>query len=476
MTTNKCISIILKLWKEEGTKMNKNLNLNNWGLKKNSAGELMISEFNLVDIAKEYGTPLHVINESRLYETAIKFKDSFEKSYQGKVSIHYAFKCNSVPAVVQTIKNAGLKAEVMTEFELMLALRLGYRGEEIIVNGPCKTNEFLKKCMKENVWLIIVDSLEELNRIKDICEEEKREIKILLRVNPDYIPGGMNNGTATGSRKRCAFGFDLKGGEVQSALNIIRCAKRINFLGYHFHIGTGIRDPKDFSKGINCLKHLLKITQSIGFPIRVIDAGGGIASMTTRELSTKEFLLYQGFDRLPSDIKIMKNTSFEDFAKAISGSISKIFPPDNLPLLILEPGRSIASPNQLLLLTVHYVKHRPKIGKWLITDGGLGTVSMPTYYEYHEVFLCNDINRPDSERVNIIGPACFAGDIIYKNKFMPEVKSGEILAIMDSGAYFTALESSFGFPHPAIVSINNFTHRLVRRRETYEEMLSRDEM
>ena len=99
---------------------------------------------------------------------------------------------------------------------------------------------------------------------------------------------------------------------------------------------------------------------------------------------------------------------------------------------------------------------------------------MPTYYEYHEVFLCNDVNRPRTEQATIIGPCCFAADIVYKNKKMPKVYAGEVLAIMDSGAYFTALESSFGFPHPAIIEVNGKSVQVARRRESFYNMIERD--
>ena len=108
-------------------------------------GELMVNDFSAVALAREYGTPLHVVNEGRLKETARNFRESVQSFYPGKTSVHYAYKCNSVPGIVQMVQSAGLKAEVVSEFELDLALRLGNEGEEIIVNGPCKTNSFLRK-------------------------------------------------------------------------------------------------------------------------------------------------------------------------------------------------------------------------------------------------------------------------------------------------------------------------------------------
>jgi diaminopimelate decarboxylase len=454
--------------------MKKFLQPQDWGLQVTPDGDLKVGDYTAVALAKEYGTPLHVVNEILLKETAKNFRQSVESLYPGKTSIHYAYKCNSVPAVLQMIRSTGLKAEVMSSFELNLALHMGHEGEEIVVNGPCKTDAFLRECLQHQVRLIVVDSLDELKALNEICVTEDKDVDILFRVNPDYTPRGMNQGSATGSRKGCAFGLDLKGGEVTTGFSILKEMKRIHFLGFHFHIGTGIRDPIDYSKALRCLAPLLNLTRSAGLAVKIVDVGGGFASMTTRELTSRELLIYQGLERLPSSLGKVTDITFKDFAREISNTISRYFPRNNLPELIYEPGRGIVSPSQFLLLTVHRVKDRPGLRKWLITDGGLGTVTLPTFYEYHEVFLCNDVRRPRTERVNIVGPVCFASDVVYRNKHMPQVNSNEVLAIMDSGAYFTAFESSFGFARPAIVSVDDQGHRLIRRSETFEDMVCRD--
>lgn len=447
-----------------------------WGLTVNVEGQLTVGGFNSVELAACYGTPLHLIHEERLEQTARHFHSSVASEYPGRISIHYPFKCNSVPAVVNAIRKADFKAEVMTEFELVLAQMLGYHGREIIVNGPCKTTEFLRRCIEAKVRFIIVDSVAELVSLQQLAESAETNVDILLRVNPDYGPHGMNEGSATGSRRGCAFGLDFKGGEVTRALTLIRRDPVTRFQGFHMHIGTGIREPQDYSRALKCLPELLHQADAAGFNVRFFDAGGGFASMTTREFTSGEMLLYGGFGKLPAAPDRVSQPTIKDFTRAISDELLCSFPTNELPELILEPGRCIASQNQFLLLTVHHVKERAGAGKWLITDGGLGTVTMPTYYEYHEIFLCNDIRRPREEKVTIVGPACFAGDVVYRNKWMPVVRPGEVLAVMDSGAYFTALESSFGFARPAIVAVRREGHRIVRRRETYDDMTARDQV
>ena len=445
-----------------------------WGLTCNGHGELLIGGCSTLELAAKYGTPLHVVNESRLIKTAGNFLETLENIYPEKVSVHFAMKCNAVPGVVDMVRKTGLKAEVMSEFELEIARHIGYSGRDVIVNGPFKPDRLLNACLEYGTRFIIIDSLAELRNLERLCVTAGQHADILLRINPDYIPQGMNQGSATGSRKGCAFGLDLKGGEVDEALKAIHGMSRVKFWGFHFHIGTGIQNPEDYCKALESLRDIIARTFQSGHQIEVFDVGGGFAASTSRGMTTREMLLYEAFDRLPQAGRTRSSIPIQKFAKAVTMGMKKLFGAGNLPELILEPGRCIASSNQLLLLQVHQVKKRTGLKKWLITDGGIGTVTMPTYYEYHEVFLCNDINRTRHEKVTITGPVCFAGDIVYRNKAMPEVYPGEILAIMDSGAYFTAWESSFGFARPAIVAAAGGKHRLLRRREEFADMIARD--
>ncbi len=454
--------------------MTQTLEPRDWGLGTDPDGRLMIGAESAAGLARTYGTPLHVLHEGRLEATAVRFRRSMESAYPGRTSVHFAFKCNSVPAVIEAVRRAGLKAEVMSPFELELALRLGYRGEDVVVNGPGKTAAFLKLCVESAVRLIAVDSLGEIALVHEIAQAARKRVDVLLRVNPDFVPAGMNAGSATGSRKGCAFGLDLRSGEVQTGLGLVQSLPGLRFRGFHFHIGTGIRDAKAYAQALRRLAPLFRDTRAAGFRVDIIDVGGGFASSTTREMTSRELLVYQGLERLPAGVSVGDCGSFADFSGEIARTFLRIFPGTELPELISEPGRSIASPNQFLLLTVSQVKTRPKVRKWLITDGGLGTVTLPTFYERHEVLLADDVRRPRTENVTIAGPVCFASDIVYRNIRMPEVRPGETIAIMDSGAYFIAQESSFGFPRPAVVAVSRNGCRLVRRRETFEDLTGRD--
>ena len=448
--------------------------IKNWDLEANAGGELIIGGCSTIQLEKAYGTPLHVVNEARLKKTAEDFIGTMRSKYPGKVSVHYAFKCNPVHGIIKIIKNTGINAEVMSEYELKLALKLGYLGNEIIVNGPYKTDRFITACLENNIRFINVDSLSELEKINCLCTGLNKNVEVLFRVNPDFVPTGMNKGSSAGSRTGSPFGLDLKGGEVNRAFTVIKKMKRIKFKGFHLHIGTGIQYTDDYRKALSGLKNILNDAEKEGFNVDVLDVGGGLGVPDSREMTTLELLKYQALDLLPRQSFSNKSILSTNLADSVIAGVLSLFGNKKFPELIFEPGRCITGPNQLLLLKIHQIKERKGLKKWLVADAGIGTLTMPTYYEYHKVALCNDIKRKISEKVTITGPGCFSADVVYRNIPMPEIAEGEIIAIFDSGAYFTSWESSFGFPRPAIVSALNGGHRILRERETFDHMMSLD--
>jgi diaminopimelate decarboxylase len=445
-----------------------------WGLELNDQGEVMVGGVPCTYLAQEYGTPLHVVDEAGLTHTAQSFIRTFSDTWPGMFSAHFAFKCNPVPGVIQIVKQQGFHAEVMSAFELALALRLGFQGQEIIANGPFKPDAFITACLEAKVRLIIADSIAELHRINHIAGQKEVTVPILLRINPDYVPKGMNSGSATGSRKGCALGLDLKGGEALSALELLPKLPHLHFIGLHFHIGSGIRDPEDYYHALLRLRPLVAACRDTHREIAIVDIGGGFAAPLSREMGNWEMLRYAATGSLPTAPNIPRFAGFEAFAAAVARGIRELFGTDVTPELIAEPGRSIASPNQILLLRAHQIKERPGVGQWVTTDGGIGTVTMPTYYEFHELFLCNDALRPRDRHLSINGPGCFAADQVYRNKFMPKILPDEVIAIMDSGAYFSSWESNFGFPRPAVVAARQGHTRVLRHRETFDQMMVRD--
>jgi diaminopimelate decarboxylase len=451
------------------------LRVEDWGFEAGEDGALVIGGLRAESLAREFGTPLHVVDVSGLRRRASRLRDAFESAYAGQVTAYYALKCNNTPRIVRMILDEGLQPEVGTPYEWCLARRLGAQPGEIMINGPNK-GALLRTAVVEGAGLIVVDGPQELDDLEALCRSTARRARILMRVNPNSVPKGMNRASATGSRKASVFGFDLISGEVSQALERIAGSPSLQFAGLHSHVGTGVRRARDYQRPLKILVNCAAEAWRYGLKVDVINVGGGFGVPTSRELDTLEFLLYQGIGRLPKPPDPRRFPPIENFAAPVADTIQAGCERHGLPLprLVVEPGRAIVSGAGVLLLSVGAVKERPGVGTWVITDGAAGTVAFPLYYEYHEVFLCSAVHAPRSERYSLVGPVCFSADWIYRNKRMPPIVPGDVLAVCDAGAYFTVQESNFGFPRPPIVAVRDGKATLLRRRETFEDMVSRD--
>jgi len=446
-----------------------------WGFTTDRDGALRIGGFAAEFLARRFGTPLHAVDLDRLRERARRFRTAFESAYPAPTSTHYALKCNNTPGIVDAVLGEGLRLEVGTLYEWTLALRLGVAPVEIVVNGPFK-GELVETAVSSGAGYIVADGPRDLELIEAAAGRRGSQAKILLRVNPDCVPRGMNRATATGSRKGSVFGFDLRSGEVDAAIRKVAGAPRLVYGGLHAHVGTGIRRPEDYERPIELLVACADRARRAGLPPGVLDLGGGFGVATSREFKTSEFLLYQAIGRLPSPPDAARFPSVERFAEAMSRAVGRHCARRGLPIppLLLEPGRAIVSQAGALLLTVGSIKRRRGATTWVIADGGAGTVAFPLYYEYHEILLCRAPRAARPSRYTIVGPACFSADWICRNKRMPPLEEGDVLAVCDAGAYFTVQESNFGFPRPAIVAIEGGRIRELRRRESFDDMVRRD--
>lgn len=452
------------------------LHVEDWGFATTDDGALAIGGIPADALAREFGTPLHVLDEAGLERRARGLGDAFRLAWPGAVTPYYAMKANNTPGVVARVLEQGFAPEVGTAFEWTLARRLGAAPEQIMVNGPNK-GALLDTAVLEGAGLVVVDGFEELDRIASLAAMYDCRATVLLRINPNVVPRGMNRASATGSRTQSVFGFDFESGEVIAALREVARTPALRFAGLHCHVGTGIRRPEDYARPLGILADCAAHAARLGLGVEVLNVGGGFGVPTSRELDTIEFLLYQGIGRLPAPPAPERFPSIEEFAATIAGTLEGALRSRgiaSLPRLVVEPGRAIVSGAGVLLVGVGGRKTRDGVGTWIITDGAAGTVAFPLFYEYHEVFLCREPHAPRTERYSIVGSVCFSADWIYRNKRMPPIRTGDVLAVCDAGAYFTVQESSFGFPHPPIVAVRDGRAQLLRRRETFEDMVQRD--
>ncbi len=427
----------------------------------------------LTELAARYGTPLYVASARVLQARCRELLDALAQ-YPRPVQVCYSYKTNRVAGVLQVLHRAGCGAEVVDEYELRLARQLEVPADRIVLNGPNKSEAELVQAVEAGIGLIVVDNLEELDRLDQLGAAEGRTVPIALRVCPDVKPRGMNVSSITGSR-RTQFGFDLKSGEATRAVRVAVARPHLRLRGVMAHIGSGIRDLRSVTR---CVERLLDVqleAARAGAEPDLLDVGGGLGTRLSREFTTWEMLTYLGFGRLPRAPRTAPADLFARYGNTVTEAVTEGCNRRglDLPTLILEPGRALVSDGQVLLLKVGQVRERPGVGRFAITDGGAMTVSMMFLSEYHAVLLANR-NAPLEGTTTVVGRLPSPMDVVYRGMPLPRLEQGDLLAVMDAGAYFTATETTFGGPRPAVVLLERGEPRLVRRRESFEDRVALD--
>lgn len=446
------------------------IDIGEWGLSRRDQ-RLWLDGHDLTGLAEKFGTPVHVVSASRLRARATEVLNAFSQ-YPGSAHIHFSYKTNPVAGVLRVLHDAGLGAEVVNGYELHLARRLGVPGDRIVFNGPNKTDAELRAAIDAGVGLLVVDHLEELTRVQSLARQSEQRVRIGLRVCPDISPRHMNASSLTGSRRN-QFGLDLPGDEYNAALRRVAGSEELELRGVMAHIGSGIHDLKSFERAVQTLLDLHLAAFDAGCTPDRIDIGGGLGTRLSRELSTFELLAYLGAARLPKLGRPGPADLWARYAEAVCGAMVDGCERRGiaLPDLVLEPGRAMVSDAQVLLLSVGAVRERPGVGHFALTDGGAMTVSMMFLSEMHAVLLANRIGR-GKQRVNVFGALPSPMDVVYRNLDLPPLRTGDVLAVMDAGAYFTATSTNFGGPRPGVLLIDGDEVRWTRRPETYDDLLA----
>ena len=444
-----------------------------WGLERRD-GRLVMGGQDLTALASAHGTPLHVVSAATLRARCAELSAAFA-GYPRPVQIRFSYKTNPVPGILRVIHAAGFGAEVVDGHEMWLAERLGVAPADVVFNGPFKTDDELRAAVRRGIGLVVVDGLAELGRIESAAAEAETRVPIALRVCPGVAPRGMNVSSLTGTR-RAPFGFEIGSEELSRAIDAAVRSARLRPRGVMAHIGSGIHDVRAFSR---CVGRLLEVQAQLaraGVAPALLDVGGGLGTRLSREFTTLEMLAYLGWGRLPRAPRPGPPDHFSRYARALVEAIEAGCARLKLPLpeLVLEPGRAVASDAQLLLLRVGAVRERSGYGHLAITDGGALTVSMMFLSERHAVLLANRDAPPDGARTSVFGRLPSPMDLVYRNMRLPRLREGDLLAVMDAGAYFTSTATNFGGPRPAVALVEAGGARLVRRRETSEDLVRVD--
>ena len=405
---------------------------------------LYIGNCNTLELAKLYDTPLYVYDETRIRENIRNLARAFKK-YYSNFQVYYSLKANNNLALLKIIKSENCFIDASSLGEIYLAKKSGFTHDQILYSGFYHRNEELQYAIKKNVLI----NLEDISQIDRLFKYGKPEF-LSLRVNPGIGKGKFNGLIVAGPDGK--FGIlerdILKAYEKAKAYGVKR-------FGIHMMTGSCISEEAYFSQITGRLLDIAgMVAKKLNIVFDMIDIGGGF-----------------GIPYQPEE----KEINIENLAKNVCNVFNKKIKENNLgePSLFIEPGRYIIGDASVLLTKVHAIKkaHRTFIG----VDAGMNTLIRPMLYgAYHEILLANNLNALPKERVSIVGPVCENTDQLAKDRIMPIIKEGDLLAILDTGAYGFNMSSQYhGKPRAAEVLVNQGNHSLIRERETYEDLIAK---
>lgn len=418
-------------------------------------GHLCIGGCDVTKLVEEYDTPLYLFDEFTLRTKCREFKDEFAKRYSETVVI-YASKAFLNRALANLFKEEGLGLDVVSGGELSIAESVAFPLEKVYFHGNNKTVAEISLALELGVGRIVVDNIYELELLDEMAGKKGVVQDILLRLNPGVdIHGHRYTTTGVLDSK---FGFPLATEQAEAAVVKAMSAHWVNLLGFHFHLGSPITEVSPFQKAIELvLRFASEVKTKYGFYLREFSSGGGFAAQYV----------------LDSPVPTVA-----DYAEAIISQLVRLRSELELPQfrLIVEPGRGIVGQAGVALYRVGAIKDIPGVRKYVCVDGGIGDNIRPALYgARYEVLVANRAQEKETEVVTIAGKFCQSGDILVRDVSLPVVVAGDIIAVPVSGAYCLAMASNYNaVPRPAIVMVKEGESHLIRKRESYQDLMRLD--
>ena len=420
----------------------------------NTEGQLVIGGCNTLDLASEFGTPVYILDEQTLRSRCRSFVSEFQKRHPA-TQVAYASKAYINPALARIFQEEGLGLDVVSGGEFAIARSVEFPLEKVYFHGNNKTPGELIEAVEHGIGYVVVDSFHELNLLNSIAATAGITQDILIRVSPGVDPH-THVYTTTGILDS-KFGFSIQTGHAADAVRQALVASNLNLRGLHFHLGSPIFELEPYALATEFVLRFAAHFREEGLNLQDFSPGGGFAISYTRDQEPPEIAAYA-----ETIIEAMNATCHELGMTA--------------PRLIIEPGRSIVGPAGVALYRVGAIKEIPGVRKYVSVDGGMGDNIRPALYQAtYEVVVANKINDPDAEKVTIAGKYCESGDLLASDVMLPELTSGDLIAIPAAGAYCPSMASNYNLnPRPPMVLVNNGQSRLIRRRESYQDMMHVD--
>ena len=415
-------------------------------------GRLSLGDCTLSDLARRYGTPLYVLDETTLRATCRAYREALARHYPGEALALYASKANSSLAITALVAAEGLGLDAVSAGELLTAFQGGMAGERIVLHGNNKSREELALAVAHGVT-VVADNWRDLELLAELAPGFPGPARLMLRFTPgiechthEYIRTGHLDSK---------FGFDPD--QLEAVLRHLTTCPWVRLTGLHAHIGSQIFELQPHRDLAAVLADALALARSLGHPVEDLNVGGGLG------------IRYVASDDPPS-IDAWVRTVAEAVVEACRerGLV--------LPRLLCEPGRSLVATAGVTLYEVGSRKPIPGLRTYISVDGGMSDNPRPiTYQSQYTALLADRPMAEPNETVTVAGKHCESGDVLLKDLALPPATAGDVLVVFATGAYNASMGSNYNrIPRPATVLVAEGSAELVQRREQPEDLLRYD--
>ena len=428
-------------------------------LKVNEKGHLELGGADCVELAKKFGTPLYLFDEAYIRKMMGVYRDTLKKHYGDNGLVLYASKAFSCQAIYRIADEENIGIDVVSGGELYTALQAGFPAERIYMHGNNKLDYEIGEALDAGIGCIVADAYSEIDKIDAEAKKRGMVQRILLRINPGveaHTHAFVQ--TATTDSK---FGFSIADGTAEKATAYAMTKKNVKLDGYHCHIGSQIFEKQSFVLGVEkVMDFAVSMKDKLNFILETLNMGGGFGIWYTdedRKISAEGYAEY-----LEALIQTVKEKVAQHGLKA--------------PYLLLEPGRSIVGEAGVTLYTVGAIKDIPGVKKYVAVDGGM--FDNPRYALYQSKYtpiLANRANEPCTEIVSIAGKCCESGDLIAVNVSLPKAETGDILAVLSTGAYNYSMAMNYNRNMiPPCVLVRDGEAEYIVKPQSYADIVRND--
>jgi diaminopimelate decarboxylase len=414
----------------------------------NAAGHMEVGGCDLVDLARAHGTPLYVYDEATVRQRSSEYIAAMGSGGQ----VLYSAKAFASPQFLRIVAEEGLGLDVVSAGELDLALRSGFPRDRIHFLGNNKSRADLDAAYDAGA-IVVIDGAHEFSLLNEVVPPGKR-MPVMLRISPGVKPDTHDH-ISTGQLDS-KFGFSIESGAARKAVEEALHHPRLELVGLHSHIGSQIFALGAYEQAMSIMLDLLvELRDDLKFEPRKLGAGGGLS------------IAYTHADDPPTPRHFVETVRHALDTGCASRGL-------NVPQLVVEPGRSIAGPAGVALYTVGSIKDIPGVRRYVAVDGGMGDNIRPKLYgARYEALLASAPDRAPDGKVTIAGKYCESTDILITDIEMPALQPGDILCVPAAGAYCLAMASNYnGMPRPEVLIVRNGEARVMRRRETLDDLVA----